>query len=72
MYTDVINTTERAVYIREEQLGEIKSQVSDKEDRYISDINSCIEKLHSCLEKKEIKLDRLEVIDTKYHEEDDD
>ena len=46
--------------------------MSDKEDRYISDINSCIEKLHSCLEKKEIKLDRLEVIDTKYHEEDDD
>ena len=47
----------------------IKSEISDNEETYISDINSCIKNIYSCLEIKEIKLEDLEVIDSIYHDD---
>jgi hypothetical protein len=69
MYTDLVSTTEKALYIKEDRVNEIKSEISDNEETYISDINSCIKNIYSCLEIKEIKLEDLEVIDSIYHDD---
>ena len=69
MYADLVSTTEKALYIKEDRVSEIKSEISDNEETYISDINSCIKNIYSCLEIKEIKLEDLEVIDSIYHDD---
>jgi hypothetical protein len=69
MYSDLVRTTEKALYIKEDRFNEIKSEISDNEETYISDINSCIKNIYSCLEIKEIKLEDLEVIDSIYHDD---
>ena len=69
MYSDVISTTEKALYIKENRVSEIKSEISDNEETYISDINDCIKKLYSCVDTKKIKLDGLKVIDSRYHDD---
>ena len=56
MYSDLVMTTEKALYIKEDRVNEIKSEISDNEETYISDINSCIKNIYSCLEIKEINL----------------
>ena len=70
MYSDLVRTTEKALYIKEDRVNEIKSEISDNEETYISDINSCIKNIYSCLDTKEIKLDELKVIDSRYHDDD--
>ena len=70
MYSDVISTTEKALYIKENRVSEIKSEISDNEEIYISDINSCIKNIYSCLDTKKIKFNDLKVIDSRYHDDD--
>ena len=48
----------------------IKSEISDNEDIYISDINSCIKNIYSCLDTKKIKFNELKMIDSRYHDDD--
>ena len=69
MYSDLVMTTEKALYIKEDRVSEIKSEISDKEEIYISDINTCIKKLYSFLDMKNMELDGLEVLDSIYHDE---
>ena len=70
MYADLVSTTEKALYIKEDRVSEIKSEISDNEDIYISDINSCIKNIYSCLDTKKIKFNDLKVIDSRYHDDD--
>jgi len=69
MYADLVSTTEKALYIKEDRVSEIQNEISDNESSNISDILSCIRQLHLCLDAKEIKLDRLEEIDKNYHDD---
>ena len=68
MYADLVRTTEKALYIKEDRVSEIQTKISDNEETYISDINTCIKKLYSCLDIKNIELDGLEVLDSIYHD----
>ena len=70
MYADLVSTIEKALYIKEDRVSEIKSEISDNEETYISDINSCIKNIYSCLDKKKIKFNELKVIDSRYHDDD--
>ena len=70
MYADLVSTTEKALYIKEDRVSEIKSEISDNEEIYISDINSCIKNIYSCLDTKKIKFNDLKVIDSRYHDDD--
>ena len=70
MYADLVSTTEKALYIKEDRVNEIKSEISDNEETYISDINSCIKNIYSCLDTKTIKFNDLKVIDSRYHDDD--
>lgn len=70
MYSDIINETEAALYIKDEQIVSIKNKVMETEDNHISNLKDCINYFNSSLQNKEQRVFRLEEIDDRYHRED--
>jgi hypothetical protein len=70
MYSDIINETEAALYIKDEQIVSIKNEVMETEDNHISNLKDCINYFNSSLQNKEQRVFRLEEIDDRYHRED--
>ena len=70
MYSDIINETEAALYIKDEQIVSIKNEVMEIEDNHISNLKDCINYFNSSLQNKEQRVFRLEEIDDRYHRED--
>lgn len=70
MYSDIINETEAALYIKDEQIVSIKNEVMETEDNHISNLKDCINYFNSSLQNKEQRVFILEEIDDRYHRED--
>jgi hypothetical protein len=70
MYSDIINETEAALYIKDEKIVSIKNKVTETEDNNTSNLKDCINYFNLSLQNKEQRVFRLEEIDDKYHRED--